>query len=108
MRDGPDVIVQGALLDGAWGGYSDCLERVERPSDLGGWSYEVVDTKLKRKPDPKHVLQLSLYSDLIAALQSVRPESAHLQLGDGSRFTVRLVDVEIGRASCRERVCQYV
>ncbi|MBA4234176.1 MAG: hypothetical protein C0465_26750, partial [Ralstonia sp.] len=35
MRSGPDVIFQGALLDGAWGGYSDFLERVERPSDLG-------------------------------------------------------------------------
>ncbi|MCQ1766786.1 TM0106 family RecB-like putative nuclease [Neorhizobium galegae] len=93
MRDGPDVIFQGALLDGAWGGYSDFLERVERPSDLGVWSYEVVDTKLKRKPDPKHVLQLCLYSDLIAKVQGVAPEAAHLQLGDGSRFTVRLSEV---------------
>lgn len=93
MRQGPDVIFQGAMLGGAWGGYSDFLERVERPSDLGEWSYEVVDTKLKRKPDPKHVLQLSLYSDLIADVQGVRPEAAHLQLGDGSRFTVRLADV---------------
>lgn len=93
MLDGPDVIFQGALLDGAWGGYSDFLERVERPSDLGAWSYEVVDTKLKRKPDPKHVLQLCLYSDLLAKVQGVSPEAAHLQLGDGSRFTVRLSEV---------------
>ncbi|EJZ17867.1 TM0106 family RecB-like putative nuclease [Rhizobium sp. Pop5] len=93
MRTGPDIIYQGALLDGAWGGYSDFLERVERPSDLGAWSYEVVDTKLKRKPDPKHVLQLCLYSDLIEKVQGVAPEAAHLQLGDGSRFTVRLSEV---------------
>lgn len=93
MKAGPDIIFQGALLDGAWGGYSDFLERVERPSSLGAWSYEVVDTKLKRKPDPKHVLQLCLYSDLIAKTQGVAPEAAHLQLGDGSRFTVRLSEV---------------
>lgn len=93
MRDGPDVIFQGALLDGAWGGYSDFLERVERPSDLGNWSYEVVDTKLKRKPDPKHVLQLCLYSDLLTKVQGVAPEAAHLQLGDGTRYTVRLAEV---------------
>jgi predicted RecB family nuclease len=93
MRQGPDVIFQGALLGGAWGGYSDFLERVERPSMLGTWSYEVVDTKLKRKPDPKHVLQLCLYSDLLAEVQGVAPEAAHLQLGDGSRFTVRLAEV---------------
>ncbi|ATY30605.1 TM0106 family RecB-like putative nuclease [Sphingomonas psychrotolerans] len=93
MREGPDVIFQGAFLSGAWGGYSDFLERVDRPSSLGAWSYEVVDTKLKRKPDPKHVLQLSLYSDLISDVQGLRPEAAHLQLGGGSRFTVRLADV---------------
>lgn len=93
MRAGPDVVFQGALLEGAWGGYSDFLERVERPSDLGQWSYEVVDTKLKRKPDPKHVLQLCLYSDMIARVQGVAPEAAHLQLGDGTRFTVRLDEV---------------
>jgi predicted RecB family nuclease len=93
MAAGPDVIFQGALLDGVWGGYSDFLERVQRPSSFGTWSYEVVDTKLKRKPDPKHVLQLCLYSDLLAKVQGVEPEAAHLQLGDGSRFTVRLSDV---------------
>lgn len=93
MAGGPDVIFQGALLSGAWGGYSDFLERVDRLSALGSWSYEVVDTKLKRKPDPKHVLQLCLYSDLLAEVQGVAPEAAHLQLGDGTRFTVRLADV---------------
>ena len=93
MAAGPDVIFQGALLGGAWGGYSDFLVRVARPSKLGAWSYEVVDTKLKRKPDPKHVLQLSLYSDLLAEVQGVAPEAAHLELGDGSRFTVRLAEV---------------
>ena len=51
MAAGPDVVFQGALLSGAWGGYSDFLERVARPSALGGWCYEVTDSKLKRKPD---------------------------------------------------------
>ena len=93
MKAGPDIIFQGALLDGAWGGYSDFLEKVERPSTFGGWGYEVVDTKLKRKPDPKHVLQLCLYSDLLAKVQGSAPQAAHLQLGDGSRYTVRLSEV---------------
>lgn len=35
-----------------------------RPSDLGAFSYEVADTKLKRSVHPKHVLQLVLYSEL--------------------------------------------
>lgn len=84
MAAGPDVIFQGTLLDRAWGGYSYFLERVERPSRFGSWSYEVIDPKLKRKPDPKHLLQLCLYSDLLALVQGVAPEAAHLQLGDGN------------------------
>lgn len=52
LRQGPDVGFQGAFLEGAWGGYSDFLERIDRPSALGDWSCEVVDTKLKRKPEP--------------------------------------------------------
>ena len=44
MRSGHDVIVQGALADGRWSGRTDILRRVEVPSDLGDWSYEVIDT----------------------------------------------------------------
>lgn len=93
MAAGAEVIFQGAFLGGSWGGYSDFLERVDRPSQLGNWSYEVVDTKLKRSPDPKHVLQLALYSDLLAEMQGAPPERAHLELGNGERFTIRLDDV---------------
>ena len=108
MRVGPDIVFQGALLDGAWGGYSDFLQRVDRPSELGAWSYEVVDTKLKRKPDPKHVLQLCLYSDLLAKVQGVEPEAAHLQLGDGSRFTVRLSEVSAYARHARRMLAVFL
>src|SRR3954451_10854381 len=65
LATGPEVVFQGAFLSSNWGGWSDFLERVERPSALGPFSYEVADTKLKRRPHPKHVLQLVLYSDLL-------------------------------------------
>lgn len=32
MRRGVDVIVQGRLVNGTWGGYTDFLLKVERPS----------------------------------------------------------------------------
>src|SRR5690242_18062755 len=49
MRDGAGVIVQGAIADGEWNGRPDVLVRVDQPSALGGWSYEVYDTKLARE-----------------------------------------------------------
>src|SRR5271155_2988909 len=46
MKAGVEVIYQGVLFDGVrWRGHSDFLRRVERPSALGSFSYEVADTK---------------------------------------------------------------
>lgn len=92
LAAGPDVVFQGTFWSGSWGGWSDFLERVETPSDPGPFSYEVADTKLKRRADPKHVRQLVLYSDLLAEVQGVAPEFAHVELGDGTRATLRLAD----------------
>ena len=58
MRKGVDIIYQGALTTIPWHGYSDFLRRVDVPSDLGAWSYEVSDTKLARTAKPKHAIQL--------------------------------------------------
>ena len=80
----------------------------ERPSALGNWSYEVADTKLKRKPHPKHVLQLALYSDLLAEVQGLAPRHAHVELGDGSRATIRLVGVAAYARRARARLERFV
>ncbi len=85
MRSGADVIVQGALLQGAWSGRADILRRVEIPSGLGGWSYEVIDTKLARETKGATVLQLCLYSDLVSAVQGRAPEYMHV-VTPGSGF----------------------
>ena len=85
MRAGTDVIVQAALLQGVWGGRADVLRRVEVPSALGAWSYEVIDTKLARETKGATVLQLSLYSDLLAAAQGRTPEHMYV-VTPGSDF----------------------
>ena len=108
LAAGPDVVFQGALLSGNWGGWSDFLERVETPSALGPFSYEVADTKLKRRADPKHVLQLVLYSDLLAEFQGVVPEFAHVELGDGTRATLRLADYSAYARMSRARLEAFV
>ena len=64
LRDGADVILQAALSEGSWFGRADVLRRVERPSKLGSWSYEVYDCKLARETKAATILQLSLYSEL--------------------------------------------
>jgi len=108
LAQGAQVIFQGAFLAGRWGGWSDFLERVERPSLLGAFSYEVTDTKLKRKAHPRHVLQLVLYSDLLAEIQGVMPEHAHVQLGDGTRATLRLADYAYYARGARAKLEAFV
>ena len=85
MRRGAGVVYQGRLEDGdgRWSGYPDFLLRVERPSGLGRWSYEVVDAKLAREARGTAVLQLLLYSDLLQHVQGAAPERMHLALGGG-------------------------
>ena len=108
LAAGPDVVFQGAFLSGNWGGWSDFLERVEAPSALGAFSYEVADTKMKRRADPKHVLQLVLYSDMLAEIQGVTPEFAHVELGDGTRATLRLADYSSYARMARQRLEDFV
>lgn len=85
MRSGVPVIAQGALSTGRWGGRLDVLRRVERPSGLGTWSYEVIDTKLARETKGNTVLQICLYSDLLADAQNLAPEFAYV-VTPGSGF----------------------
>ena len=74
MRSGDQFIYQAALRHGRFAGRADILRRVDVPSALGEWSYEVIDTKLARETRGGTVLQLSLYSDLVGALQGKQPE----------------------------------
>lgn len=108
LAEGADVVFQGAFMSGNWGGWSDFLERVERSSALGAFSYEVADTKLKRRPHPKHVLQLVLYSDLLAEIQGEAPEHAHVELGDGRRTTLRLADYAAYAREARARLEAFI
>ena len=85
MRAGAEVIYQAALWHGPWFGYSDFLERVDRPSNLGAWSYEVGDTKLARRVKPYFLLQLCFYTELVASVQGRPPERMHVVLGTQER-----------------------
>jgi predicted RecB family nuclease len=78
MRQGAGLIVQASLAAGRWFGRADLLRKVERPSRLGAWSYEVIDTKLAGETRARTILQLCLYSDLVGAIQGELPLEFHV------------------------------
>ena len=78
MADGEQVIIQAALQHGRWSGRADILRRIEKPSALHAWSYEIIDTKLARETKGGTVLQLCLYADLLEQAQGVAPEYVYV------------------------------
>ena len=92
MRDGADVVFQATFFDGRWRGHADFLYRVERPSDLGTWSYDIADTKLSRGVKASAILQMCVYADLLERLQGSPPESVYVVTGDGVEHGHRLAD----------------
>ena len=74
MQQGVDIIAQGSLAAGNWFGRPDILAKVSSPSRFGNWSYEVYDCKLARETKAATILQLALYSALLADVQSLTPE----------------------------------
>ena len=92
MRKGVDVIYQATFFDGRWRGHADFLLRVETPSNLGDWSYEVADAKLARRVKAAALLQMCAYSEQLARLQGVAPLQIHVITGDGERHTEKLSD----------------
>src|SRR5271166_1914283 len=92
MAAGAPVIFQASFLNGQWRGHADFLRRIDRPSALGAWSYEAIDTKLARSVKPYFVLQLCFYSELVAGLQASAPEHMYVVLGTGEEKTLRYGD----------------
>ena len=92
MKTGAQVIFQATFLSAPWVGHSDFLVRVETPSLLGDYSYEVEDTKLARTTSAKFILQLCLYSEMVAEVQGFLPKHVHVVLGDGRRETFLLAN----------------
>jgi uncharacterized protein len=78
MKAGQPAIAQGGLAANGWFGLADLLLRVETSSRFGNWSYEAYDTKLARETRGTTILQLCLYTELLARAQSTTPESFHV------------------------------
>ena len=92
MKAGREIIYQGALELGSFVGITDFLVRVDGPSSLGDYHYEVWDTKLARKPKPYFIIQLCCYAEMLAAIQDRLPAEVQVVLGTKERRRFRTED----------------
>ena len=79
MEKGYDLIYHAYLVDGDLRGEADFLIKCDTPSDLGDYSYEVYDTKITRNLRPRHVTQITAYSDMLGKIQKLLPKKDQMQ-----------------------------
>lgn len=85
ISKGYDLIYHAYLIDGDFRGEADFLIKVDTTSDLGNFSYEVYDTKVSRKPKPRHIYQITAYSSMLSKIQGILPDKMYLI--DGADIT---------------------
>ncbi|MDO9354919.1 MAG: TM0106 family RecB-like putative nuclease [Solirubrobacteraceae bacterium] len=103
MHAGTKLLFQASFFDGRWQGATDFLRRVDltdapddrtrqliQDSKLGGYAYEVLDTKLSKVVKPHVVHQLLIYSRLVGRIQGVELPIAWVILGNGQHEPVDL------------------
>lgn len=91
IEKGSDIIYQAALHSGKWHGYADFLRRNDT-ADATRPVYEVLDTKLSHTATPSHVIQLCVYTELLAEAQGCTPASMYVVLGDEREAAFRFED----------------
>lgn len=84
MKSGAKLIYQGLILrqigDTLYESRPDFLVRVDYPSDLGGHSYEPMDSKLSKSTKLDDLFQVLDYADGLSFVQGVLPKRVHLVL----------------------------
>lgn len=90
MKEGKQLIIQAVLKNNDFMGIADLLVRVNKPSSLGNYSYEVKDIKRSHVSKAKFVLQICAYSDLLSTIQGTVPEFGEILLGNKTSEKFRI------------------
>tara|TARA_Y100001978_G_scaffold101594_1_gene90922 strand:+ start:133 stop:3687 length:3555 start_codon:yes stop_codon:yes gene_type:complete len=82
---GYDFIHQASLQNDEIRGSADLLQRIDKPSKLGEWSYIPIECKLSSHSKPIYLVQACAYCELLEPILGHRPQNFKLYLG-GQRF----------------------
>ena len=92
MEKGYDLIYHAYLVDGDLRGEADFLIKCDTPSELGDYSYEVYDTKITRNLRPRHVTQITAYSDMLGKIQKLLPRKMYLIDGSDVEHSFKTIE----------------
>ena len=92
IQNGYDLIYHAYLIDENFRGEADFLIKCNTPSELGDYSYEVYDTKITRNLKPRHVTQITAYSDMLGKIQKLMPEKMYLIDGSDELHSFKIIE----------------
>ena len=92
LQAGREIVLHGVFAHDRFLGEADFLMRTDNPSNFGGYSYEIWETKLAHTVSPEFLIQLCCYADLLETLQGCRPRALHCVLGTGRQLAFRTDD----------------
>ena len=94
IKEGYEIIYGGFLISGSWSGELDFLEINRKvKSNLGDYSYEIIDTKNSSKVKGDHIYQLGVYVDLIKDIQGILPEKFYILLKDNLKQSIKVNEI---------------
>ena len=94
LKEGYEIIYGGWLSHGNWSGELDFLEINKNiKSNLGDYSYEIIDTKNSSKVRGDHIYQLGVYVDLLKEAQGILPEKFYILLKDNSKQPIKVNEI---------------
>ena len=105
MRTGVPGIYSTAFLAPPWHGFAGFLRRGERPSGLGAWSCEAVDTKLAPSPRGRRAATRRSGVDLI---ERSSPGLADCSGGSTVRSGENLIEAATRRALALDRSILFI
>ena len=92
MEKGYELIYHAYLVDGELRGEADFLIKCSTPSKFGDYSYEVYDTKITRNLRPRHLTQITAYSDMVGKIQKVLPDKMYLIDGSDEEHSFKTIE----------------
>ena len=107
MADGAPIIYQAYLEHGDFMGLADFLIRVDGPSYLGDYHYEVWDAKLGQSMKPYYAVQLCCYSEMLASVQGHLSTHMGVFLASGERCRLRVKDFYYYYRALKTRFCEF-
>jgi predicted RecB family nuclease len=107
LQSGHQIVYQANLSHQVFAGKADFLRRIDSPSKLGNFAYQVLDTKLALSPKPYFIIQLCCYAEMLENIQEYFAPNIGVILGDNTLQEFKIEDYYYYYQKLKKRFLQF-